>query len=65
MSPLKYFVTEVAWSGGVFSAAQTLLNDHRNITGILQVAVCLYDPLAPPQLHVATCHFDHEGDTTL
>ena len=65
MCPLKYFVTEVAWSGDVFSAAQALLNDHRNIIGILQAAVCLYDPLALLRLHVATCHFDHEGDTTL
>ncbi len=29
MCPLKHLVTEVAWSGGVFSAAQMLLNDHR------------------------------------
>ncbi len=36
MSPLKYFVTEAAWSEGVISATQTLLNDHRNIIGILQ-----------------------------
>ncbi len=65
MSPLKYFVTAVAWSEDAFSAAQTLLNDHRNIIGILQTAVCLYDPLAFPCLHVATSHFNHEGDTTI
>lgn len=38
---------------------------YRNITGILQAAVRLYDPLALPRLHVATCDFDHEGDITL
>ncbi len=25
----------------------------------------LYDPLSPLQLHGATCHFDHKGDTAL
>lgn len=48
---LKYLATEVAWSGSVF-------------IGILQPAVCLYDSLSLPRLHVATCHFDPEGDTT-
>ncbi len=33
--------------------------------GILQAAERLYDPLTLLRLHVATCHFDHEGDTTL
>ncbi len=51
----------MAWSGGVFSAAQMLLNDHRNIIGILQAAVCIYDPHIVPQLHVATCHLNREG----
>ncbi len=33
------------WFGlSVFSTAQTLLNDHRNIMGALQTAVYLYDP---------------------
>lgn len=32
-----------------------LLNDHNNIIGVLQVAVCLYD----------ACHSHHEGDTIL
>lgn len=39
-------------SGGVFSAPYTLLNDHRNIIGIieiLQAAVCFYDHLVIPQ----------------
>lgn len=31
---LKGFVTEVAQPGVLFSAAQTLLNDHRNIIGL-------------------------------
>lgn len=31
---LKGFVTEVARPGVLFSAAQTLLNDHRNIIGL-------------------------------
>ena len=35
VSPLKYLNTEVVWSGGVFSAAQMLLNNHTNIIGIL------------------------------
>ena len=65
MSPLKYFVTEVVWSGGIFPAAQTLLSDHRHIIGILQAAVCLYDTRALPRLHVDTCHCDHEGDTAI
>lgn len=39
-----------------------LVNDHRNFRGILQAAVCLCDRLA---LHIASCHFDHEGDATL
>lgn len=44
----------------VFSAAKTLLNDHRNsiikdyILGILQAAMCLWDSLL--QRHDATCH---------
>lgn len=44
-----------------------LLNDHRIIIGILyeqQAAVCLYDPVALPWQHIASCHFDHKGDTT-
>lgn len=32
--PLKYFVTEVVWSRGVFSEAQMLLNDQKNIIRI-------------------------------
>lgn len=44
-------------SRGVFSAAQI----HRNIIGILQAEVCLYDSLTLLQLHVATCH---EGELT-
>ena len=45
---LLILVTEVAWSMGVFSAAQTLLKDHKNlnIIGIIMAAaVCLSDPL--------------------
>lgn len=34
MFPLKYFVTEVVWSRGVFSEAQMLLNDQKNIIRI-------------------------------
>lgn len=45
VSPLKYFVTEMA--------APTL-NDYRNIVGVLQAAVCLCDSPALPQLHVVT-----------
>ncbi len=41
-----------------------LLNDHRNIIGKLQAAVCLYDPLVPLRLHIASCHFVHKGDAT-
>ena len=51
---------------GVFSSAQMLLNDHRNIeifTGVLQAAVRLCDPPALLRLHVAACHYDCEGDT--
>lgn len=46
MSPLKYFVTAVAWYWGVYSVAQTLLKDNRNIIGI-QAAVRLYGLLTP------------------
>lgn len=35
----------------------------RSITGLLEAAVCLYDPLALQQLHIATWHFDRESDT--
>ena len=48
----------------VFSAAQTLLNDHMIIIGILyeqQAAVCLYGPVALPWPHV--CYLS--GYTTL
>lgn len=31
--------------------------------GILLAAVWLYGPLALPQLHFTTCHFNHEGLT--
>ena len=66
MSSLKYLVSEVVWSGGIFLAAQTLLNNHRNIIGILHESVCVSVILSLPHpLCVATCHFDHEGDTTL
>lgn len=47
----------------VFSAAQVLLNDHRNIIGILQAAMRLYDPVALLQLQVVAYPFDHVGDT--
>lgn len=40
------------------------MTDHRNITRVLQAAVCLYDALNLPQLLITTCHFDHDGDTT-
>lgn len=36
MSPLKYFATEVVWPQGVFFAANTVLNDHKIITDVLQ-----------------------------
>ncbi len=49
----------------ITEAAQMLLNDHRNITATLQAAVCLCDPLPLSRLHIATSHFDHEGDSTL
>ena len=64
MPPQKYTVTEVTWSCGVFSAAQTLLNDP-SIRGMLQAVMCLYDPLTLPQLHISTCHFDRESDSIL
>lgn len=69
MSSLKYFFfTKVALSGGVVSAAETLLNDYRNIIEILKEYSrqhSLYDPLTLSGLHIASCNFDHEGDTTL
>lgn len=34
-NPSPNFFTEVAWSGNIFSAAQTQLNDHGSIIGIL------------------------------
>ena len=43
---IKYFVTEDAWSGVALSAAQTFLNDHRNIIRILQAAICIYFSLS-------------------
>lgn len=52
----------------IFSAVQIILNYqkyYRNIIGVLQAAVCLYVLLALLQIHVATCHLDHEGCTTL
>ena len=58
---LCYSVTEVSWSEGLISAAQTLLNDHQNIIGTLQSAMCLYDPLTLLQLHISTYCFDHVG----
>ena len=58
MSPLKYLVTEVSWSHGVFSAAADITESsqkyYRNIIGILEAAECLYDPLALPRLHVVS-----------
>ncbi len=65
MSPLKYFVTDEAWSLGVFSAAQMLLNDHRNIVGILQAALCLYNLLALLQLHITCCYYTSVMKVTL
>lgn len=41
MSSLKYFVTEAALSGGVFSAERMLRKYYGNITEIEQAAVCL------------------------
>ena len=59
---LKMF-TEVAGGVGVFSAAQQpwmiISQEHYRSTMIL------YAPLTPPWPHVATCHFDHEGNTLL
>lgn len=59
-------VTDRALTGGVFSAAKTLLNDlthlyYRNTTG----TVCLYDPLTVLRLHVAACQPEPVGDTRL
>ncbi len=53
MSPLTYFVTELAWSEGVFSATETdcmILYEYSiNTTGL---CMCLYDPLTLSRLHV-------------
>lgn len=47
----------VASVGVVFSAAPTLLNDHRNIMGVLQAAVCLHNPLTLTLIRTVTLFY--------